>query len=133
MAVTLLGLIIGVLLVLFIQKFWPLVRRWRQQVAGRVEETRAWVRSGIDTRYRQELATYLEHYHLLSESASLPAVFVAPHFLAPTALVKSDSVTSEWARTVALSLAGIGEPYRLTPNRLPFPFITCFVMAIGLL
>ncbi len=83
----LLGLIIGVLLVLFIQKFWPLVRRWRQRVAGRVEETRAWVRSGIDTRYRQELATYLEHYHLLGQQASLPAVFVAPHFLAPTALV----------------------------------------------
>ena len=82
----LIGFVLGLLAFWGAQKLWPILRRWQGQVAGRVQETQQWVRSGVDSRYRGELAIYLEKYHLFGEKIPLSQVFVAPRLLAPAAL-----------------------------------------------
>lgn len=82
----LLGLLLGFLLFLGWQKLLPTLRRWQGHMSGRVQVTQQWVRSGIDSRYRADLATYLERYHLWGSAFTLPQIFVEPHFLAPAIL-----------------------------------------------
>ena len=60
----LIGFVLGLLAFWGAQKLWPILHRWQGQVVGRVQETQQWVRSGVDSRYRGELATYLDKYHL---------------------------------------------------------------------
>lgn len=81
-----LGFILGALLFFGWQKVRPYAQRWQKQIRGRVQETRQWVRSGIDSRYRADLALYLERYHLFGQQVSLPQIFVTPRLLAPPQL-----------------------------------------------
>ncbi|MBK9049679.1 MAG: HEAT repeat domain-containing protein [Chloroflexi bacterium] len=82
----LLGLVLGFLLFLGWQKILPTLKRWQTRMSGRVQETQQWVRSGIDSRYRADVATYLERHHLWGATFTLPQIFVEPHFLAPAIL-----------------------------------------------
>lgn len=82
-----LGSVIGGLLLFGLQKLLPVLFRWQQQVRGRVQETQQWMRSGVDSRHRADVATYVEKYHPANQPHPLPHLFVPPNLLAPSSLL----------------------------------------------
>jgi HEAT repeat protein len=77
------GLIIGILLAVAFHYWLPTLRRWRRQIVDRVRQSLAWLRSGVEVRYRTETAEHLSHYHLGGQWASLAQIMIPPRLLAP--------------------------------------------------
>ncbi|MFZ0547035.1 MAG: HEAT repeat domain-containing protein, partial [Candidatus Promineifilaceae bacterium] len=86
----LIGLIIGVGLTVAFYRYLPAALAWRDQLVSRARETRAWVRSGVETRYQVETADYVATYHLGGAQASLEQIFVPPLIVAPQSPIEPD-------------------------------------------
>jgi HEAT repeat protein len=79
----LIGVALGAGLTLAVYRLLPTARRWQEQVVGRVRETHAWVRSGVEHRFQAETAAYVQHRHLEGRHLRLDQIFVEPRLRAP--------------------------------------------------
>lgn len=79
----LIGMVLGAGLTLAVYRLLPTVRQWREQVVGRVRETHAWVRSGVENRFQAETAAYVQQRHLDGHRLRLEQIFVEPRIRAP--------------------------------------------------
>jgi HEAT repeat protein len=91
----LLGLVAGILLTVAFYYWLPSLRRWRDRVLGRVRQNLAWLRSGVEVRYRTETAEFLRRYHLGSQWAELADIFIPSRLLAPAADIDPHAL-SDW-------------------------------------
>ncbi|GAB4280007.1 MAG: hypothetical protein Kow0080_32600 [Candidatus Promineifilaceae bacterium] len=78
-----LGVFIGILLTIGVQRALPVVRRWQKGAVGRVRQSVSWVRTGVESRYLTETMEYAQSYHLGAAWAKLSDVFVPPRLLIP--------------------------------------------------
>jgi HEAT repeat protein len=79
------GVMLGAGLTLGVYRLLPVVRRWQEQVVGRVRDTHAWVRSGVEHRFQAETAAYVQQRHLDGHRLRLDQIFVEPPIRAPEA------------------------------------------------
>ncbi|HSM55979.1 MAG TPA: HEAT repeat domain-containing protein [Candidatus Sulfomarinibacteraceae bacterium] len=77
------GLVLGIGLVLLVQRVLPHLRRWRDKSINRVQETQEWVRAGVEKRFQAETASYVRQARVAGHTASLEQIFVEPRLLAP--------------------------------------------------
>jgi HEAT repeat protein len=81
----LIGIALGAGLTLGVYRLLPTALRWQEQVVGRVRETHAWVRSGVENRFQAETAAYVQQRHLDGRRLRLDQIFVEPRIRAPEA------------------------------------------------
>lgn len=86
-----LGLLAGILMVVAVQWLMPKLLATRDQAAEKLQETRAWVRSGVELRFQAETAEYVQKYHLGERLAMLDQIFVPPRLLAPKCSIDQDN------------------------------------------
>jgi HEAT repeat protein len=78
-----LGVFIGILLTIGVQRALPVVRRWQKGAVDRVRQSVSWVRTGVESRYLSETVEYAQSYHLGAAWAQLGDVYVPPRLLIP--------------------------------------------------
>ena len=78
----LMGLVLGILLTAAFFYWLPTLRLWRSRAVGRLRQTLAWFRSGVEVRYQAETAEYLSRYHLGGQWAELADIMTHPRLLA---------------------------------------------------
>jgi HEAT repeat protein len=98
----LVGLLVGILLTAAFYYWLPALRRWRDQAVGRVRQSVAWLRSGVEVRYQGETAEFLSRYHLGGQWGGLADIFTPPRLLALQSEVDPNAL-AEW-QTSQLSL-----------------------------
>ncbi len=81
------GILIGIILsVLLLTVSAPIRRSWHRFTVW-VSNKNAWMRSGVETKFRAEMGSYVRTHHLVGPSADIERLFVAPRFIAPQALI----------------------------------------------
>lgn len=79
----LVGLVLGIGLATVFYRALPRLLQLRDQSVGRVRQTRAWVRAGVEQRFLAETVEYVEQYVWGSQWANLSEIWVEPRVLAP--------------------------------------------------
>jgi HEAT repeat protein len=77
------GLLLGLLLAFIVRRLRPWLRLRRQKIAGRVRNTLAWMRSGVEVRFQSEMVEYVLNHHQGHRWAKLDQIFVPPRLLIP--------------------------------------------------
>jgi HEAT repeat protein len=111
----LLGIVLGILLAVATYYLLPRLRLWRSQAVGRVRRGLAWIRSGVEVRYRTETADFLSRYHLGGQWGELADIFTPPRLLAPQTEVDPKALSDWSARQLALVWPDLAANVALPP------------------
>jgi HEAT repeat protein len=111
----LIGIFIGVIFSIILYLISAPVRRTWRRFAGWVSNQNAWLRAGVETRFRADTASYVSKLHLTSQSASVEKLFVAPRFLAPQAAIDSEQGSLEGVERLFYLWPEMADGVGLTP------------------
>ena len=89
------GIVLGILLTAAFFYWLPTLRLWHSRASGRLRQTLAWFRSGVEVRYQTETAEHLSRYHLGGQWGELADIMTRPRLLAPPTEIDPHALT-DW-------------------------------------
>lgn len=109
------GLLLGIALTVAFYYWLPTLRAGRDRAVGRVRQTLAWFRSGVEVRYQTETAEYLNHYHLGAQWGNLADIMTVPRLLAPPTDIDPHALNEWQASQLALVWPELAAKVALPP------------------